>query len=35
MKQHGDEAPTHAAMPADVMLDKGDLKGAARWRAIL
>ncbi len=27
--QHGDEAPIHAAMQADAMLDKGDLDGAA------
>ncbi len=30
--QHGDEAPIHAAMQADAMLDKGDVDGAAVWR---
>ena len=25
MKQHGPDAPIHAAMRADAMLDKGDL----------
>ncbi len=25
--RHGDEAPIHAAMQADAMLDKGDLEG--------
>ncbi len=33
--QHGDEAPIHAAMQADAMLDKGDLDGAAVWRRIV
>ncbi len=33
--QHGDEAPIHAAMRADTMLDKGDLDGAAVWRKIV
>ena len=33
--QHGDEAPIHAAMEADAMLDKGDLDGAAVWRRIV
>ncbi len=33
--QHGDEAPIHAAMRADAMLEKGDVKGAAVGRAIL
>ena len=32
---HGDEAPIHAAMQADAMLDKGDLDGAAVWRRIV
>ncbi len=30
--QHGDEAPIHAAMQADAMLDKGDLDGVAADR---
>ncbi len=25
--QHGDEAPIHAAMRADIMLEEGDLNG--------
>ena len=33
--QHGDEAPIHAAMRADAMLEKGDLDGAAVWRRIV
>lgn len=33
--QHGDEAPIHAAMRADELLDKGDLDGAAVWRRIV
>ncbi len=33
--RHGDEAPTHAAMQADAMLDKGNLDGAAVWRRIV
>ncbi len=33
--QHGDEAPIHAVMQADAMLDKGDLDGAAIWRRIV
>ena len=27
--------PTHEGMEADVMLDKGDLDGAAVWRRIV
>ncbi len=27
MKHHGQEAPIHAAMRADALLDKGDLGG--------
>ncbi len=33
--QHGDEAPIHAAMRADELLDRGDLDGAAVWRRIV
>ncbi len=33
--QHGDEAPIHAAMRADELLDAGDLDGAAVWRRII
>ncbi len=35
VKQYGQDAPIHAAMRADAMLDKGDLNGAAAWRRIL
>ena len=35
VKQHGDDAPIHAAMRADAMLDKGDLKGYVVWRRVL
>ena len=35
LDQNGDEAPVHAAMRADEMLDLGDLEGQAVWKAIL
>ena len=35
VKQHGEDAPVHAAMRADAMLEKGDLDGFAVWRRIL
>ncbi len=35
MKQHGDEAPIHAAMNADAMLEKGDMDGLAVWLRIV
>ncbi len=35
INQYGPDAPTHAAMRADAMLDKGDLDGYAVWRRIL
>ena len=35
VKHHGEDAPIHAAMRADAMLDKGDLDGYAVWRRIL
>ncbi len=35
VKRHGQDAPIHAAMRADAMLDKGDLDGYAVWRRIL
>ena len=35
VKQHGNDAPIHAAMRADAMLDKGDLDGYAIWKRIL
>ena len=33
--QHGADAPVHAAMRADAMLDQGDLDGQAMWRRIV
>ena len=35
VKRHGQDAPIHAAMNADAMLDKGDLEGRAVWKRIL
>ena len=35
VKQHGQDAPIHAAMRADTMLEKGDLDGYAPWKQIL
>ena len=35
VKRHGQDAPIHAAMRADAMLEKGDLGGCAVWKRIL
>jgi len=35
VKRHGQDAPIHAAMRADAMIDKGDLGGFAIWKRIL
>jgi hypothetical protein len=35
VKRHGADAPIHAAMRADAMLDKGDLGGYAAWKRII
>ena len=35
IKQHGKDAPIHAAMRADELLDAGDLDGQAVWKRIL
>ncbi|MCH7888322.1 MAG: hypothetical protein IIA00_03485 [Proteobacteria bacterium] len=35
VQQHGTEAPIHAAMKADAMLEKGDLDGQRVWLRIL
>ncbi len=32
---HGEDAPIHAAMRADAMLEAGDLDGYAVWKRIL
>ena len=33
--RHGQDAPIHAAMRADAMLEAGDLDGYAVWKRIL
>ena len=33
--QHGEEAPIHAAMRADKLLEAGDMDGVAVWKRIL
>ncbi len=35
IKQYGQDAPIHAAMWADTMLEAGDLDGYAVWKRIL
>ena len=35
IKQHGEDAPIHAAMRADELLKAGDLDGQATWKQIL
>ena len=35
VQQHGEDAPIHAAMHADAMLEKGDLDGYALWKWVL
>ncbi len=35
IKQYGQDAPIHAAMRADAMLEKGDLDGFSVWKRIL
>ena len=35
IKQHGDEAPIHAAMKADDMLERGDMDGRSVWLRIV
>ena len=35
IKQHGEDAPIHAAMRADELLDQGDMDGVAVWKRIL
>ena len=35
IRQHGADAPIHAAMRADELLDAGDLDGQAVWKRIL
>jgi hypothetical protein len=35
IRQHGEDAPIHAAMTADAMLEKGDMEGYAVWKRIM
>ena len=35
VKQHGVDAPIHAAMRADALLDKGDVNGYAVWKRVV
>ncbi len=35
VKRHGPDAPIHAAMRADAMLNKGDLDGYGVWKRIV
>ena len=35
VKRHGPDAPIHAAMRADAMLENGDLDGYAVWKRIV
>ncbi len=35
VNQHGADAPIHAAMRTDAMLDRGDLEGYAAWKRIV
>ena len=35
IERHGEEAPIHAVMRVDAMLEKGDLDGYAVWKRIV
>ena len=35
IREYGEDAPIHAAMRADEMLDKGDLDGLAVWKRVV
>ena len=35
IKQHGEDAPIHAAMRSDALLKTGDLDGQAVWKRVL
>ena len=35
IKQHGEDAPIHAAMRADELLEAGDIDGQAVWKRVL
>ena len=35
IKQHGEDAPIHAAMRADELMEAGDMEGVAAWLRIV
>ncbi len=35
IKQHGEDAPIHAAMRADELMEAGDMEGVAVWGRIV
>ena len=35
VRHHGEDAPIHAAMRADTLLEAGDLDGLAVWKRIV
>ncbi len=35
IKQHGEDAPIHAAMRADELLEAGNMDGASTWKRII
>jgi hypothetical protein len=35
IKQHGENAPIHAAMRHDELLEAGDMDGASTWKRII
>ena len=35
IEQHGEDAPIHAAMRADELMDAGDMEGEAVWLRIV
>ena len=35
IEQHGEDAPIHAAMRADELMEAGDMEGEAVWKLIL
>ena len=35
IEQHGEDAPVHAAMRADELMDAGDMEGRAVWIRIV
>ncbi len=35
IKQHGEDAPIHAAMRADKLMEAGDMEGEAAWIRIV